>query len=330
MVVVVSLLLSTLLFIFPVRLQRAIETMYVEYDEDGNGVLSFPEFKNLMHAMMPMVEISDRQLTKMFQRVIEYDGAGREFMDSVSPQAFAKLCDRYGIVPYRRMVAASGGTLASDGSAHRDVDISAEAAAIAGIKSIATALRPTVDDEGGGGGGGGDATPGFGSDESGDGGDGAPGRSAAAGGGGDSGRGALGTGSSGGLDATRPGSRRGSVSRGGARGETAGSARPASRSPVRRGSSSRRGRRSVAAASGASGGGDAGEDGGAGRGRQGRRGSTYGGMEVGGLGMSTRLTARQAAVLSGNGDGDGAGDGAGDGDDADGGEIDAGEDDGGR
>jgi hypothetical protein len=117
-----------------------IRKLYAYYDVDNNGVLSFEEFCTLIRACAPTMTdvLTEKRLSKMFQEVrscfsngshvhatchkwcfplqafdLESSGgpsaaaiaaaaSGEDADDTLSPDAFAVLCDRYGIVPYRK------------------------------------------------------------------------------------------------------------------------------------------------------------------------------------------------------------------------------------
>ena len=120
-----------------------IRKLYTAYDVDSNGVLSYEEFCALLRACAPSMSdvLTDHNLTELFEEAyaMEHSGtggpppamaaaaasAGDDVDDVLSPDAFACLCDRYGIVPFRKAGlpgatdgdgAASPGTPAGDGA----------------------------------------------------------------------------------------------------------------------------------------------------------------------------------------------------------------------
>lgn len=73
-----------------------MKAVYHDFDSDGNGVLSFTEFKAIIAACCPD-EVSLRDQMRMFKEVSSLDGPFSG--DAVSAVAFAALCAKYGITP---------------------------------------------------------------------------------------------------------------------------------------------------------------------------------------------------------------------------------------
>lgn len=71
---------------------RRIEVMYHEYDEDGNGVLTYDEFRKIA-AALAVEPMSEPKTLKLFNEVSMLDAA----VDFVSPAAFAHLCMVHGL-----------------------------------------------------------------------------------------------------------------------------------------------------------------------------------------------------------------------------------------
>ncbi len=95
-----------------------LETLFREHDLDGNGVLSFSEFSNLIFELVETDEVADRptnadgstdntswpsqkQLARMYQEAVEDTLEMEEDEmddDAISPAAFASTVQRYGLV----------------------------------------------------------------------------------------------------------------------------------------------------------------------------------------------------------------------------------------
>lgn len=104
-----------------------IRKLFTAYDmEAGTTVLHCDDFGSLLHACAPGLNdvLSDRSVLALYEEAfdIEYSAAGggpaaspvaaaavaagEDADDALSPEAFALLCDRYGIVPYRKTTLA--------------------------------------------------------------------------------------------------------------------------------------------------------------------------------------------------------------------------------
>lgn len=88
--------------------RRAMEIMYDEFDEDKNGVLSLPEFNNLLAACVRKQDCTERVVMRLFaymQRLEKRFAKKRggkstsADSDSVSPGAFAQMCSECGLTP---------------------------------------------------------------------------------------------------------------------------------------------------------------------------------------------------------------------------------------
>lgn len=79
--------------------QKELVAEYQAFDEDGNGRLSFEEFKRLIVACVGQPLPLSRVMA-LFEEVSELDGP--ESGDEVSAAAFATLCSSYGITPSPR------------------------------------------------------------------------------------------------------------------------------------------------------------------------------------------------------------------------------------
>lgn len=76
--------------------QAALRDLYFSFDKDGNGVLTFDEFKRCLVGLVPR-STAPRQLLHMFTEAIDVSKDGVE--DSVTVQSFLALCAREGLAP---------------------------------------------------------------------------------------------------------------------------------------------------------------------------------------------------------------------------------------